>query len=585
MLAPDDRTLLTDILRPPPGAELTHAVATTFTLDLESALTAPLSFAASRMSGCKDPLAIMESLRGSADRLDVFYQAGELQVPGGAVDLAAFLEPMLHPVHLDAGRLFHPKLWLLEFTSDEATTFRLAVLSRNLTQDRSWDVAVQLDGTKASRPFKDNGPLSVFVRSLPELAQLALDESRRARIETLARSVRYARWDYPELVTDLFFHPLGLAGRRKNALDFSGASRYLVVSAFCSDDGLQVVAPDDVPRIEVISRAEQLDRLSPIALERVSTAYVLNDSANHDAEDPAEEVLSGLHAKIYIVERRGTVHLYLGSANATAAGFGGNVEFLVELVGRRSQLGIDSFIGPDAPFAQLLEEYEPAGSDEPDDDLAERALETELRRLSSVALVGQVRHESAAYSITVSTEPGSAPDPRFTATLQLLTRRDQVWPLLADLDIVFTGLDLTEVTPFVVVRVTDARGEQRGSVVQADLRGDDSDHRRNEILARTIDTPEKFLTFLALLLGLAGGQPLTLPQADGTDTGLWFAGSRGLFEGLVRALGAHPGALDDIGSLVEHLRRTERGRQVMPAGFDDLWAVVHKARDELREDA
>ena len=42
MLAPDNRGLLLDALRPPPGHSLDRAVATTFTLDLETALMVPL---------------------------------------------------------------------------------------------------------------------------------------------------------------------------------------------------------------------------------------------------------------------------------------------------------------------------------------------------------------------------------------------------------------------------------------------------------------------------------------------------------------------------------------------------------------
>ena len=45
MLAPDNRALLLDALRPPPGCSLDRAVATTFTLDLETALMVPLALA------------------------------------------------------------------------------------------------------------------------------------------------------------------------------------------------------------------------------------------------------------------------------------------------------------------------------------------------------------------------------------------------------------------------------------------------------------------------------------------------------------------------------------------------------------
>ena len=55
MLSPEDRTLLLDALRPPPGGRLVHAVGTTFTLDLESALTVPLAFAGHALGDSLDP--------------------------------------------------------------------------------------------------------------------------------------------------------------------------------------------------------------------------------------------------------------------------------------------------------------------------------------------------------------------------------------------------------------------------------------------------------------------------------------------------------------------------------------------------
>ena len=55
-----------------------------------------------------------------------------------------------------------------------------------------------------------------------------------------------------------------------------------------------------------------------------------------------KDLLAGLHAKTYVIERGYAAHLVLGSANATKAAFDGNIEFLVELVGKKSRLGIDT---------------------------------------------------------------------------------------------------------------------------------------------------------------------------------------------------------------------------------------------------
>ncbi|WP_199185328.1 hypothetical protein [Cryobacterium sp. Y50] len=145
MLEPDARAALTEQLRPPAGYELLHAVGTTFTLDLTSALASPLSFAAHRVRESDDPIAILDAVRRAADRVDIFAQAGQIVAPRQASDLVAFLEPMLHPVTARCpGGLFHPKVWILEYGRGSDRAYRLLCSSRNLTADRSWDMVVRL---------------------------------------------------------------------------------------------------------------------------------------------------------------------------------------------------------------------------------------------------------------------------------------------------------------------------------------------------------------------------------------------------------------------------------------------------------
>ena len=56
MLAPDNRTLLLDVLRPPAGHTLDRAIGTTFTLDLSTALIVPLAFAGFQLDDSRIPL-------------------------------------------------------------------------------------------------------------------------------------------------------------------------------------------------------------------------------------------------------------------------------------------------------------------------------------------------------------------------------------------------------------------------------------------------------------------------------------------------------------------------------------------------
>ena len=78
MLEPQTRAALTDMLHPPTGFTLSHAVATTFTLDLDTALTIPLSFAAHRATANDDPIGILDAVRRAADKVDIFAQAGQI---------------------------------------------------------------------------------------------------------------------------------------------------------------------------------------------------------------------------------------------------------------------------------------------------------------------------------------------------------------------------------------------------------------------------------------------------------------------------------------------------------------------------
>src|SRR4051812_13632711 len=120
MLAPDDRALLLDALRPPPGMRLERALGTTFTLDLATALTVPLAFAGHSLSHDPDPIALMETIRASADRLDIFAQAGAISAGRWPSDLAALLESVVHEVPRPRrGHLFHPKAWVAHYEDPE----------------------------------------------------------------------------------------------------------------------------------------------------------------------------------------------------------------------------------------------------------------------------------------------------------------------------------------------------------------------------------------------------------------------------------------------------------------------------------
>ena len=242
VLAPDSRTLLLDALRPPSGHSLDRAVATTFTLDLAAALVAPLAFVGFRFDEQQDPIEVMEALRSASGRIDVFCQAGSISAERWPSDLLALLESAVHQVRRPRpGHVFHPKVWVLRFLNrSKDPFFRLLVLSRNLTFDRSWDTILWLDGRLGRRPVTGNAPLARFVAALPGLAVERLPDERREAIQDLAEDLRRVDWDLPDGVREAHFHPIGLPGGPRFDAEgqFSGYRR-LVISPFVREGALQ----------------------------------------------------------------------------------------------------------------------------------------------------------------------------------------------------------------------------------------------------------------------------------------------------------------------------------------------------------
>jgi hypothetical protein len=357
-----------------------------------------------------DPLALFESLRRYADRISIFCQAGHIAVPVTRRLLLGYLEGSVVQVSpSEEDRVFHPKVWALRFLSDDAPVlYRLLVLSRNLTFDRSWDTVLVLEGELSGRKnaFRMNHPLGNFFAALPDLAVHDFPERVGASVDLIQHELRRVWFEPPDGFASLAFWPLGLSHSRQ--WPFHDARRMLVISPFVKERLLA-----RLPGTEggvLVSRPEALGELEPESIERFEQTYVLRQEAESE-EEPTEEqpveeeltdedeegaqedlleggegeILTGLHAKLFVADDGWNARIWTGSANATNAAFSGNVEFLVELEGRKSFCGIDKVLskpGDATGFADMLQKYEPASEESKTDPTKERlaARAEEVRR-------------------------------------------------------------------------------------------------------------------------------------------------------------------------------------------------------------
>ena len=404
MFEPGQRRLFHDTLRPPEGYRFDCAVGTTFTLDLLALLSVPLAFTFRDPEDgegqlASDPLALLECARRHASRTVLFCHGGQTSVPRPGQPALAFLEQSvvtaLPPSRNGAQGVFHPKIWALRYQAEGMPTrYRLVCQSRNLTFDRSWDASLALDGELAERQrgFSLNGPLAEFVRALPGLACQPISNDQQAIVDQVADELRRVAWTSPDGLKLRRFLPFGV--RRHNPVFPDLEHRpILMISPFLGDDLLRSVA-EPRPNAALVSRREELVTTKAETVGKFDRVYAFRGGLDLEPEDADTDLapLAGLHAKVYVIDDGWDARVIVGSANATRAALGDppmNVEFMVELVGRKNVFGIEKLLDPDGggdegAFVSLIEPFDKAQAGTVEEDASERALESLLDAAATV---------------------------------------------------------------------------------------------------------------------------------------------------------------------------------------------------------
>jgi hypothetical protein len=612
VLEPDARQLLLDSLRPPSGFALDRAVGTTFSLDLHALLITPLAFAlfdTGADDGRPDPVALLEAVRRNAARIDLFCQAGQIALPSEFERVLAYVEESVHMVVPDApGRVFHPKVWAIRFVGEDGEPrYRMLCLTRNLTFARSWDTILALEGLVGRRSERNGRPLADFVRALPDLGPVRVPSPRRQGILDFADELASVAFAPPTPFDDVALVPLGIKRYRRRSLPLEGDELRLVVSPFLSA-GLATDFSGPAP-VMLVSRAESLDALPKDALPRFEP-FVISSDASGPVEDDTEiasapnEIvaeragctLRGLHAKLYLAERGWDARIWTGSANATAAAFSGNVEFLVELRGRRARCGLDALLGDDSAltFENLLEPYTPpetppAGKSE--QELLEEKLDALRHSLAVARFVAGVeaRGSDEEFVLTLSAQGGVDLPSGLEGTVRPISLTEARSRPLAEAlhgQADFGVVSFDRLTSFYAIELVLSEGRHKAAVrfvVNAELQGA-PENRSDRLLTRLLESRENVLRYLLLLLaddGFAadGSGPITRLLEALDHAGAWEREATvPLLESLIRALARDPARLDHVARLVESLSATPEGESLLPEGFEDVWRPIWDAK-------
>jgi hypothetical protein len=333
--------------------------------------------------------------------------------------------------------------------------------------------------------------------------------------------------------------------------------------------------------------------------------YMFSDAAERletEDEEPSyapsfDEDLSGLHAKLYVAESGWNARLFTGSANATDAAFHNNVEFLVELSGRKSRIGIDKILGKEGEKGTLLDVLVPYHPSSTAKDTQQERLESLLERgrdaVAEAGLVSRVLSESGGlFTLRLSAqsplilESGLAEAQCHPITINA-SQSQSLTRLAVGGEVCFEGLPLRLITGFLAVRLTaEVQGVRRGLtfVLNVPVTGM-PEERDREILRGIVADRNQFLRYLRFLLSddpqsyilSSLRNSATASQDGGTEPAASKRPDVPLFEDLVKTLSRSPEKLASIARLIEELRYVEEGVSVLPEGFMELWSVIQVA--------
>ena len=605
MLPPDSRTTAFELIRPPSGYRLDFAVLTTYTLDLEALLVLPMSVFVHPDGGLEellaDPLRLHQAIRDAGDRVHAFVDDKGIAIPRGARSLYSMLESSVHPVRAPNRGAFHPKVWVARFTAVDETAedlLRVAVLSRNLTFDRSWDVALASEALfRSRRRVAASRPLHDFLLELPQLVTGRIPQGVAERVEALADQVTRTAFPAPDgFDSPIEFHAIGLIRGGRSWSPPSSGYRTLAVAPFVNQSGLDAVSKLSGDDRTLVSRQEELDKLSEDVLAEWNKVFVLSDTAQGEAEDgPAETDEddsrtgadarpSGLHAKMIAVEHGWNVTWYVGSANLTSAAFtGSNVEMMTSVTGKKgrkggaSGCGIDRFL--DGGFQKLCVPYQWVEPKTVDPRVTDARVRLEAARDALVDADLRVTCVSAddLWTLTIDGVALTADDVE-VAAWPVSVAEDQACPLPEPLR---WRLPVARLTAFIAFRLrVPVRGvDDIRMTLRLPAEGMPED-RIHQILRTLLDSPEKFLRFLkALLGGLDAVLGWAKDAGEGNGTGDWGVGGGGetLLDDLVRTASRDPDRLKPVRRLIDDLRKTDEGRRIVPDELFAIWMAVEEA--------
>lgn len=585
MLKPSSNRLdYSEMLMPPYGYETTFAVGTTYSLDLDTLIGVSIALGLSESidNELKDnPIYLLEALQKTAEKVLIFCEGGQIKVPSNSNALHILLEKMVVEVVMKNKKSFHPKFWLVKYENEDGEAlYRCLVLSRNLTFDRSWDVAVGIEGKYKNGNGKTK-PLHDFLQSLTKLVKRNdIDKNKRKELLNLAEEILNVNFELKKKeFTDFSFHPVGIENYSiEDTGFFNNYHELFIITPFLSKGIIKKI--NDIALTNpyyntLITRKYEIAKLKPSSVTNFET-YVMKDiiidgeealSEGEQEEDLVKQK-QDIHAKLYLKTKYSNSELFIGSLNASNNACYGNVEFLFKLYGKRRYLNVDllrkDLFGDsdkDNPFetVEIIDDEVPKPSVT---DNLEKIIKNICRLKSHAIVTGG----EDVYSIDIQYEG------------QIENNNVYIKPLLSNKEkalsnhLVIDNLKMLQLSEFYIIKaVSGEESVQRLIKIKTENM---PENRESSVVNDIIKDKNGFIQYISFILGDDYLLSL-LENKNSIKYGYLFGSGEiipALYEKMLRAAARSPKKFNDIKKILNLISDDN----IIPNGFKELYEAFEK---------
>lgn len=568
MLNPNnDRLDYGHILSAPQDYELDFAIGTTYSLDLDSLVGASIALGLSQETDTilrKNPIFLLHALQSTGDKIALFCENGRIKSPNKITKLYILLEEMVFQVtnpNVIKGNhaSFHPKFWLIRYVNEEEedVLYRIIVLSRNLTFDKSWDISFSMDGKK----LENRSNLKIdknknLINFLEYLKDFSTNSEKTDKINEIIMELDDVEFYLNTNTFDDFeFIPYGISKNvsiekypsflenfddlvimtpflsknviselnkkvnpcEKEKYDSEWKGPYL----FTREDSLSNLNDSDCDKFKIYTLKNQvIGGESTVSGESDYSEEFLPDGVIDEESNGADENIShetqyienkdkDIHAKIYFVRNGAQVDIYLGSLNTSFNALNGNVEFLVHLKTNYRKFNLKKLLndlfcgeegGPDSPF-QLVDDinkYVEVGPKEKIKDY----LESVLRNIARLKFKSKITSDDNLYKINLSVDNFSDFEEEYKnkdlniSLKPLLYKNSQTFSK----NMIFSGLSKNKLSVFFVISI-EYQEEHISKIIKIETEGMPDD-RDKDIFSEFVKDKTAFINYVSFILGI-----------------------------------------------------------------------------------